>query len=448
MLMIMRKFTVFVIACMCVCSVFGQNDTLTIDDYYIDFSVPDISALSMLGVENDEIVRPGNLKEFAAGIANFVDTDGSLKPAYAIEWSFLKTFTNTNTYKWNKRFYARNLALTAGSSNQDSLGTRLAVGFKWVPIDKSEPIGDSTYYKLLGIYASGYKSDRLKYSQIDENISEVFDYNIHNNPTEEKLKKVTIVSDILTNDPDTYKKDIIKRELENLQKFLIDSISNSFSDNNLEMSDDEKRLLEAVVNKYSLYVLSQLDGDYKDFKSYIKPIMSQIKDNYKKEHWNAFAFQLSGGWVANSEESNYNKLDTEKFSFFIGVSGPTFNKKDSKIKGQWLAQVKFEDDFTNNSYLEQGFSIGGRHLLGNSDNRWSVEVLYSNTSYMKKENTDISDLIFLRYTTGVEIKLTNGTWLELAFGGQKLFEGDESTSILTTFGFKHALQSKRRYDIK
>lgn len=445
----MRRLIIHILICLSVISAFGQNEALTIDDYYVDFSVPDISALSMLGVENDEIVRPGNLKEFAAGVANFVDTDGSLKPAYALEWSFLKTFTNTDTYNWNKRFYARNLALTIGSSNQDSLGTRLAIGFKWVPIDKSNPIGDPAFYRLLGIYASGYKSDRTReYSQIDEEISRVFNYDIQNNPTEDELKKVTIVSEILTNDPIIYKKNIINGGIENLQKFLMDSITNSFANESLELSDIEKEDLDIVVIKYSLYVLSKLNVDHKDFKNYIKPIMKKIKDDYKKEHWNAFAFQLSGGWIGSSKENNYDDLETEKFSFFMGISGPSINKENTQIKGQWLAQVKFEDDFTNNNYLEQGYSIGGRHLLGNSDNRWSVEVLYSNTSFKKKENTEISDLSFIRYTTGVELKLTDGTWLEFALGGQKILEGDKNTTILTTFGFKHALQSKRRYDIK
>lgn len=446
----MKKLTVLIIAMQfIVVSTYGQKDTLTIDDYYIDFSVPDLSALGMLGVENDEIVRPGNLKEFAAGIANFVDTDGSIKPAYAIEWSFLKTFSQSKEYKWNKRFLARNLALTAGSSNQDSLGTRLAVGFKWVPFDMAEPIGDDGYYNLIGAYASGYQPQReVIYSEIYERISDVFNYDIQNNPTEIALNKVTIVSGILKNEPKVYKEQILNGDINDLQKFILDSITVSFEKENYELTKKEISGIKKVIVDYCSFVLSQLHPDFEDFKSFIKPSLAKIKEDYKKEHWNAFSLQLSGGWIANSPENNYNQMDTEKFSFFIGASGPTFNKSYAKIKGQWLFQAKFEDNFSNNSFLEQGFSFGGRHLLGNSDNRWSVDLLYSNTSFSNQESQEIEDMVYFRYTTGFEIKLSDGTWLELVFGGQKMLKGDKDDAILTSFGFKHALQSKRRHEIQ
>ena len=86
-----------------------QTTESSIDDFYCDYSVPDLSALSMLGIESDEIVRPGSVKEFAAGISKFINTDGTIKPAYAIEWSFLRTLTKHRVSNWDKRFWSKNL---------------------------------------------------------------------------------------------------------------------------------------------------------------------------------------------------------------------------------------------------------------------------------------------------------------------------------------------------
>ena len=64
----------------------AQNrDSISIDDYYVDYSVPDITAFSILDVNPNDVVRPGNVKEFAAGVINYVSENGNLKPGLAIE---------------------------------------------------------------------------------------------------------------------------------------------------------------------------------------------------------------------------------------------------------------------------------------------------------------------------------------------------------------------------
>lgn len=430
---------------------YSQNiDTLTIDDYYIDFSVPDLSALSMLGVENNEIVRPGNLKEFAAGIANFLDSDGSIKPAYAVEWSFLKTFSNTKTYNWNRRFSIRNLALTVASANQDSLGTRLAIGFKWVPIDKSDPLGDRKFYDYIGVYSSGYYQTDIinSHDNIFNEIAKTFKYN-HTNPADISIEKMSIVTEYLSNDDrikDDYKKKIDNGDINDLFQYLMDNINKSFAEKNISLENEEEANLDVVVKMYTAFILKGLkENDI--FKADCKQMIKERKASYKQEHWNDWALQLSGGWVANSPENNYKTVSNEKFSFFTSASIPTFNKSKAKIKGQLLVQIKFEDNFKKDSYLKQSFSGGFRHLVGNSDNRWSIEILYASTSYNIINNVKPDDFRFIRYTTGFELKLSDGTWLEMVFGGQKRLEGDKKNSILTTFGFKHAIQSKRRYEI-
>ena len=97
--------------------------------------------------------------------------------------------------------------------------------------------------------------------------------------------------------------------------------------------------------------------------------------------------------------------------------------------------------------LDNRTSIGGRVLIGNSDKRLSLEGQYVNALFtsMDENGDQIRDESF-RWSFGGEIKLSQGNWLELAIGGQRLINGD--TRILPSFGLKHALQNERRFNTK
>ncbi len=79
-------------------AVSAQNrDDISIDDYYVDYSVPDITAFSILGVNTNDVVRPGNVKEFAAGVVNYISENGNLKPGLAIELAPYRLLANKKT---------------------------------------------------------------------------------------------------------------------------------------------------------------------------------------------------------------------------------------------------------------------------------------------------------------------------------------------------------------
>jgi hypothetical protein len=432
-------------------SVFAQIKKPDIDDFYIDYAVPDVSALGMLDIKNDEIVRPGNMKEFAAALSNFVDRDGSLKPALALEWSFMRTFNKNAKVKWDSPLQWRNLALSLATTEQDSLGLRLGAGFKFSPIDRSDPLGDPAFYRKIATLASAY------YNRDDEQKREDFDFTIPSrlglppNPqmTPEQRNVLKIFIEVLDTQEEHLKelrKQIDKGEIDELDKFLNEALSKRLKEDNVDKLVRQNVRLD-IVSSYVEIVLDTYSDNYLSFEDYIHETIVKQKAIYKKQHWNAFAFEVSAGWVGHSLTSSYDNIKGEKFSFFAGTSIPTVDNNDKKRKGQAIVQLKYNVNVAGDSIDYSGFSAGLRHLYGTSDNRLSVELLYSNSDTRLLETQENVPVSYLRYTLGAEFKIMDGSWIELAFGGQKFYEGEnEKNKIISEFGFKHAIRSKPRYE--
>lgn len=440
-----------------------EKDTITIDDYYIDFAVPDLSALGMLGIENDEIVRPGNLKKFAAGIANFVDTDGSLKQALALEWNFMNTYNKKDPINFDNAWQPRNLSLSLATSEEDSLGLRLGFGLKWVPLDKGDPMGDKEFYNKISTLAKSYYAHQsFKDSfEFDEMIMDILDYtNSQEMSTQQKLLLQNILNVFSSSSKSlaNYRKIVSNGVVTNLDSLFdakIDSalqngITKDHFDQTLIDKDFTQEERKVIIAKYVVLVLATNSEAFQSFDNYIGKVISEAKEDYRKRNWNAEALMVATGVVGHSTTSTYNDLTSEKFSIFASYSMPTVGgDTKKKVKGQLIAQIKYEADLSGDSIDYNHFSIGAKHLYGNSNNRLSTELLYSKADTKLLETDVTTPLNYLRYTLGAELKISDGTWLELAFGGQKFFEGEaEENAILTNFGFKHALRNKRRYEIK
>jgi hypothetical protein len=447
----MKRSILFFAICLTGNLALAQNEKPDIDDFYIDYAVPDVSALGMLDIKNDEIVRPGNMKEFAAALSNFVDRDGSLKPALALEWSFIRTFNKNARVKWDSPLQWRNLALSLATTEQDSLGLRLGAGLKFSPLDRSDPLGDQAFYRKIATLASAY------YNRDDEQKREAFDFTLPSrlafppNPqmTPEQRNVMKIFIDVLDTREDFLKelrKKIDKGEIDELDSFLNDTLSKRLTDDHVDKLVRENVRLE-IVSSYVEIVLDTYSENYLSFEDYIHQTIVKQKAIYKKQHWNAWAVGISAGWVGHSLTSSYDNIKGEKFSFFAGTSFPTFDNNDKKRKGQAIVQLKYNINVAGDSIDYSGFSAGLRHLYGTSDNRLSVELFYSDSGTRLLQTQEDVPVSYFRYTLGAEFKVMDGSWIELAFGGQKFYEGENGKNkIISEFGFKHAIRSKPRYE--
>lgn len=423
------------------------TDTLTIDDYYVDYSIPDLTALGLLSIQNDEIVRPGNMKEFALALSNFVDTDGSLKPALALEWSFMRTLSK-GQMNWNRAFQPRNLAISLATTNQDSLGTRIGLGLKWVPFDKSEPIADPAFMNLMAQLGQAYfQTDAVtNEEQYMDAFLNLFNWDNQNMSTTERQVFILLWETLSYQTLEDNCKRMKNGTLLMTDTTFIAEIQSKLIEAGLENVVSQEKLIEAV-SLYKDNLLNYCANGSQSFETYISAIIEREKERYKKAHWNAFALEVSAGWVSHSSTSNYEDLRRERFSVFSGVSLPLMSRHDGKYKGQLIGQLKYDMNSSSDTLNLNGFSAGLRALIGTSDNRLSFDLFYADQQAEMLTLMDTRTTTYLRYTIGTELKLTDGSWLEIAFGGQKFFEGEDNANrVLANFGLKHAIRPKKRFN--
>ncbi len=434
--MIMKKIS-FIVAILIACNIHAQNDTdYTLDSMYIDFSVPDLSAFSFLDIESDEIVRPGNMKKLAYGISNYLDSDGTLRPGFALEYSPLNFSKKHNQSWWERSFRYEQFALTSGTVQDDSLGLRFALGFKWVPYDKSDPFGDNGFYKHIIDKVVALEKDSKAQTLQDAYISFL------NNVTSD----LEITLNIINKTFDFLNEDTIKKHEKEVKYLQINAPIEFFSNRLIKALDEiniyNEEHNDAIYHYSKAYVTLLID--HVDFNEKVKKIVVNEKKRYKEKNWNASSFLIAGGIVGNSTTCKYNDLKFEKLGTIFSYAQKIPSKKEnSKIKSQALFQFKLEHDVSDVTLYDLKWSVGSRTLIGNANNRLSIDIFYS-ASRLDEEMEDYDQIRYLRYTIGTELKLDEGTWLELAFGGQSFFEGDKGTAIIPSFGFKHAINTGKR----
>jgi len=132
-------------------------DSITTDDYYIDFAIPDLGAFTLLNSKPENITTPGNTKELAASLLNVVSGGTHISPGLAIDWAPVRTFWKSTTPQDYKNSHLwRNLQITLGTIS-DSIGTKVGAGVKWTFVDNSDPLLDEQYEaKLLNLRASAF----------------------------------------------------------------------------------------------------------------------------------------------------------------------------------------------------------------------------------------------------------------------------------------------------
>jgi len=424
-----------------------KDADLQIDNYYIDFAVPDLAAYTLLGIDNDQVSRPGNLKELAIGLSSLTGTNGKFNPSIGIEYSpfitlnkNLKPKTNADKSYWDHRFQPANIAFTVGTQIDDSLGNRAALGFKWVPVDFSDPLGDKDFYQSVRKLLVDQKTRN------EANYLQAFKERVTNLLTTQNVPVLEVkrIAEYLDINSTEYRAKLI--ELYNSGKIgslivaLKDSLATVPAYNALPQ--DVKETLAEYTEEFVDFTLSR-----KPFQEQLGDRIKELKADFKKSHWNALVVQLSAGWVWNSDSATFDDLSKEKYVAFLGVSTPLWFKSHTWAARhtQAILQLQYTNDKSMLTAFASKLSAGGRILVGNSDNRLSLEGMYSDVTLdaKKTDGSEIRETSF-RWAIGGEFKLSQGSWLEIAFGGQKLINGE--TRILPSFSLKHALQNKRRFE--
>lgn len=428
-----------------------EKDSLSINDLYIDYSVPDFSAFNMLGVDADKVEKPGNLKQFSAGLVNFLGSDNTIQSGLATELSPRNFNKKRDESWWYRKFRYDNWALSLATANDDSIGTLVSGAIKWVPIDNTEAFADQEFYDEIVLAVSSITHIEFEKLRKDGNefenylILKLKDVSSDENQLYINLDKILTNSIAFEKNKLFYanQKKVVSGAISNPIRYFADTVSNSLTAVGVGQLTPQDSLV--IINFSSKYV-SWLTKSKNSDETVSKKI-KEIKDKYKKKNWYKSSMMISAGLVGNSEENKYQELSYRNFSAIVSGSIGFELKKFQKTNAQLILQVKTDGAMQSKVEYTNRYSFGGRLLIGNSDNRLSIEGLYSATQLSDDFITpDFDQIKYFRWSAGVELKVTDGTWLELAIGGQRMFEGDDGTAILPNFVFKHAIQSKKRYN--
>ena len=81
------------------------EEKISIDDYYIDFGVPDLTALTLIGANANKVLRPGTMKELATGFLSVAETGSDIRPGVAVEWTPVRPTESLQQYRDSKLKY-------------------------------------------------------------------------------------------------------------------------------------------------------------------------------------------------------------------------------------------------------------------------------------------------------------------------------------------------------
>lgn len=434
----------------------AQTDTskTSVDDLYIDFPIPDITAFSLLGVNPSNIARPASVKEFSAALLNAAGLTGSITSGVAVEWAPFQTIgklSSGSVEAYRNEYGLRSLQITLATARAGT-ATRAAVGLKWTPVD----------------LASSAHDERLERAVLAE-------FRSFSQSSSPAVRRSAM----------SRKLDLTARSL-GLNDTQTDAVSDAFFAPNAGARRDSalrarvKAVLAAPASGLTqqqaatIELLAEeliaLEAGNEAAIAGLGQRIGTIKESYLDSSWNKTALQIAGGITALAPNSTWQELSADRFAGYAGASlaigdwgqvlaqvgaggsmqtAPVF-RQDSSASIRDSASVVANSPFERTSW-----SLGGRVVLGGANVHGTLEAAYSSSSFEASlldtaANTTrafTSNANSIRLTIGVEVKLADGAWLELAVGSDSRNNPAGRPVILALGNIKYAFAKEPRYAI-
>jgi len=386
-----------------------QNDSSAVAKLYADFSIPDVTAFTLLGVNPDKVTRPTSPKDISTDVVNLAKSGNSIPAGLAIEWAPWMSFNTqklndtTPLYKnwmdFKKSRWRRDLSASFATL-QDSTGSKVALGIAWCIFDHSDPSYSQDYVMSVAAATKSQltPTDTLLKIKIDylNKRAELF--------RELGLEHSTIMGDSKFNNfkiTDTLP----------TKKILRDSLKSAFTSlRHMHMLKMDLGKIDQLIDLYLSALVTFRNAQAKDAKTFAD-IVADKRKQFKKAHWNAGILKIGAGQIWNSSTNTWNQIQSQKFSSFLawGIKIATW--------GQGIIIAQYGHTYNDSSYKVNQAIIGGRLIGGSNNIHGSIEGVYESDTYTpigdvpsKKEMDN------LRSTIGVEIRMSDGLWVELATG--------------------------------
>jgi len=405
----------------------AQAPDSSLDAHYIDFSVPNLSAFTLLGINADRISRPGNVRELATGLTNGFGTRGSLEHGTGLEVALFRVLANPRSLDQYRPIRDRFTLSAAAVREADT--TRFGLGFRWVLFDQADPYDSANglHARIVDVLAAALDSgltDRQRQifaQQTGRFFVDVLRSNGRDTTGAELVALFPTLSLGAPADEEVTASAVERRVLAALTLVGIPALT----------TEQRDRLAAYAAEYAELYRIEQESEPQIDAE--LEAAIIRVKKEFREEHWNAFSLQIAGGSTFRTT-GGPGDLAAEEASAFASLSYPIIPRY-----GQFLLHIQARYPLQEATGAEFSGAIGGRLLIGSSTRRLSLEALYGANDSRLEAGTSF------RFTVGGEFRLADGTYLELATGVNNPEEG--GSSFLTLGALRYALRSDRRFAI-
>jgi len=457
--MILKRILLFAIgAIFYCCSLMGQENeqanSLTLDDLLIDFAIPDLSAINMLSIDEENIVQPGTIRELAVSVPAFFTEEGE----FAIEIAPVLLFygekgKDRSVNEYDKKLL-KGLQLSAATV-KDGNGRKGAFGIKYSfncfdALDLSnnkglqqeiqkelagvankivsiESVNDLVNHKILPLYTDPdpTKNDNLKIDFLP-------------------LKRLIEVSQD-QNDWQSDPEKIKDRLLDSIKK--IEAKKQAYKELRDKKAND-KQLEEIVGEIAQVYAL--IINESKTAEESLKTRIDDIKKKYENEYWNAIAidFGLGVGFTSvddadqGLQRDNLTAFTSFKFPSRLGGNGMgIFHLQYNSYEVVTTTEATEMLTDTVKSKFFAGFEWQQR-LFKRQDRRLTLQAIYAYEDY--NDNAADPDNYNIRLTAGLEFKIAKNLWFEGGIGGE--WSGNSDGRLVGTTKAAYAFGPRKKKD--
>lgn len=417
----------------------------SVGDYTLDLAPPDLSAFALLGINPNQVTRPGTVRELSAAVLNGVRSDGTLTPGIAIEWSPITTWTPNDLEDYAENVGWRRITISAATA-ADGTATRAAVGARWVIVDDADPLSNSVLHQqladalvlgelgdspmrqkfLAGIKRRLAAAPRLK-ARVDELVP-LFSLipaqqQEDGTPATECAKARDTAVSTQGSAEATAKSADDAAKAGRGTKADRDAADRA-AKSSLEAREDEQLLCQLALEHAALKL--QLNEEDRTKRESATKRIAEIKKAMREKVWNATTAQIGLGFVSRSDDSRWKTLEAERFraygNFAMGAGS--------------VAQIVIQADVTKEFVEDEdvALGIGGRAVLGSPDVRGTGEIY--------GQIPDNGPKLFV-FSAGGELKLAQNVWLEFQVGAQKGGEVAGPAAIVTRANIKYGSSPKQ-----
>jgi len=398
----------------------------TIDELYVDFSVPDLPALAALGLNPSKISRPGNLKELSVSAAPLVGTSAAVGPGIAVAWAPVYTFARSvDDYR---KPVLRRLAFSLVTAKEgNTAAVNAGAGVRVMLFDRSDPVMSADYETaVFAVLASGdnltRRNQRFQQDEARPTVQKVADAMSSDPRVNAEIVTALIGVWDLRRTPTPFAEVVKRRE-------FIKAMGDTAAAHSLPaptLGESLNADIDALVTSFMSQVVTSAFT--------VKSKLAKLDETFRESHWNAAVASVDAGIVSQSPDGSWAHLQGRKAGVAIAAAFPAGSR--GQIVAQLQGRKKLASDATEKSYV----GGGARLLVGTSTKRFSVEAFVA-----VADDTDADkDGRSSRFTIGSEFRVAKGFWLEVAFGSEHTPAGD-GQRLLSLANLKYSFKKEPRF---